>query len=75
MFHPLHGEKKGTKNKNSSCKEHMEKGMKSPKKVALWLFQVALWLFQVALWLVPIGGPEGDGLSFLCDESYLTKER
>jgi len=29
---------------------------------------------NVALWLLPIGGPEGDGLSFLCDESYLTKD-
>jgi len=29
---------------------------------------------NVALWLLPIGTPDGDGLSFLCDESCLTKD-
>lgn len=30
---------------------------------------------QVAVWFLPIGVPDGDGLTFLCDETRLTQDR
>ncbi|CAE7765772.1 Zdhhc2 [Symbiodinium pilosum] len=51
-----------------------ERSMKSVYNLGLYGNFRAVLGNSVAVWLLPLGMPEGDGITFVCDETCLTKD-
>ena len=48
--------------------------MKDARCLKMWRSCGFVVFSKVALWLLPVGMPEGDGITFVCDETCLTKD-